>query len=62
LTELPKRELLRPDEVARYYSVTVRTVRNWIYDGKITAVKIARNVIRVHRSSLVKMGRPVEDE
>jgi len=49
---LPNKELLRPDEVARYFSVTERTVRLWCEHGHLESVKVARTM-RVTRESVV---------
>ncbi len=60
MTELPKRELLRPSEVATYFSVSVKTVYGWIAEGKIDAVKIGiTRVIRIPRDSIKRLIRPV---
>ena len=47
---LPKKELLRPDEVAKYFSVTRRTVYHWCDSGFLDAVKIA-GTVRIKRAS-----------
>ncbi len=61
MTTLPEKELLRPDEVAAYYSVKVRTVRVWIATGKLEAVKIAGGVLRVPRSAVKKLESPASN-
>lgn len=53
MSTLPNKELLRPDEVAVYFSVTVRTVRRWIGEGKLKAVKVF-GVTRIPRKEVVK--------
>jgi len=57
--DLPNKELLRPDEVATYYSVSVKTVRGWIATGKLEAVKIAGGLLRVPRTAIKKIESPV---
>jgi excisionase family DNA binding protein len=52
LIELPKKGLLRVDEVAEFFSVNPVTVYRWISDGLITAEKY-RKIIRVHRESVI---------
>ena len=58
MTALPDKELLRPDEVAAYYSVSVKTVRGWIAIGKIDAIKIAGGLLRIPRSAINKIESP----
>ena len=36
---LPEKELLRPDEVAEFWSVSVKTIYRWIDLGIIPGVK-----------------------
>ena len=52
MNKLPEKELLRPDEVAAYYSVSRSTVYLWIESGKLTAKKIAGKTIRIPREAL----------
>ena len=58
MTALPDKELLRPDEVAEYYSVSVKTVRGWIATGKLEAIKIAGGVLRIPRTAINKIESP----
>jgi excisionase family DNA binding protein len=51
--------LLRPDEVADYFSVDVRTVYLWIEEGVIqNAVKITKKTIRIPREEVIRMQKP----
>lgn len=50
--DLPNKGLLRPDEVAEYFSVTRRTIYNWIDSGRLDAVKVSRTIIRITRESI----------
>ena len=50
---LPDKELLRPDEVAVYFSVRLRTVYNWIDKGLLEVKKIG-GVLRITRESAEK--------
>jgi len=54
LMELPRKELLRIDEVADYFSVTVRTVYLWIEHGHLKTRKTPGGLPRVLRSSIKK--------
>lgn len=54
MMELPKKELLRIDEVANYFSVTERTIRMWIEHGHLEAKKMpgaASGTVRITRAS-----------
>jgi len=53
-TGLPQKDLLRPDEVAEYFDVHVRTIHNWAEDGKIHSIKIG-GVLRIKRKSVIKL-------
>ena len=60
---LPKKELLRIDEVATYFSVTDRTIRLWIQHGHLKAEKIV-GCVRITRASALncRFASMVEDE
>jgi len=59
LNNLPNKALLRPDEVADYFSVDVRTVYLWIEEGVIqNAVKITKKTIRIPREEVIRMQKP----
>ena len=53
MNTLPNKALLRPDEVAAYFSVTERTIRSWIKTGKIEAIKIV-GTVRIPREAILK--------
>lgn len=53
MNNLPNKALLRPDEVADYFSVTERTIRSWIKTGKIEAIKIV-GTVRIPREAILK--------
>lgn len=59
MESLPNKALLRPDEVAAYYSVSVKTVRGWIATGKLEAVKIAGGLLRIKKEDVGKIESPV---
>jgi excisionase family DNA binding protein len=50
---LPDKELLRPDEVAKYFSVALSTIYTWIETGKLEAQKIAGKTIRIKRETII---------
>ncbi len=59
MNNLPNKALLRPDEVADYFSVDVRTVYLWIEEGVIqNAVKITKKTIRIPREEVIRMQKP----
>ena len=58
MSDLPKKDLLRPDEVAEYFSLSVRTVYGWIDMGKLDAVRVGPfRVLRIPRENLDKLIR-----
>lgn len=59
--ELPNKALLRPDEVAEYYSVKVKTVRGWIATGKLEAIKVAGGLLRIRRESVTKLENAISE-
>jgi excisionase family DNA binding protein len=52
MAKLPDKELLRPEEVAKYYSVKLKTVYRWIDSGKLEGTKIAGRALRINRNAL----------
>jgi excisionase family DNA binding protein len=58
MTDLPDKALLRPDEVAKYFSVSVKTVYRWIDMGRIEGVKIAGGLVRIPREAIDKTTQP----
>jgi excisionase family DNA binding protein len=61
MTSLPNKDLLRPDEAAKYFSVTTKTIYVWIHDGKLEAVKIAGTVTRIKRESCLKCQELIQE-
>ena len=57
MAELPKKELLRPDEVADYLRVKRRTIYRWIEAGKIEAVK-TNGLLRIPREAVNRVILP----
>jgi len=59
MNELPNKQLLLVGEVAAYFRVCDRTIRNWVRDGELVSVKKG-NTRRITRESiLAKDKRPV---
>jgi len=54
---LPEKELLRPEEVAAFWSVSVKTIYRWIDLGIIPAEKKG-GTVRVRRGEVEK-GEPM---
>jgi len=52
---LPEKDLYRPDEVAAYFSVTRKTIYQWIEKGKLKAVRIANNQLRIQREEILEI-------
>jgi len=52
--DLPHKTLLRPDEVARFLSVSLKTVYRWYCSGLIEGVK-AKGSLRIYRESILKL-------
>lgn len=53
-------DYLTIQEVAILYAVTERTVRNWIYEGKLEARRVGGRVIRIESRSLDSLSEPVQ--
>ena len=54
MSELPRKDLFRPDEVAEYFSVSAKTIYLWIDQGKLKAEKIV-GTVRVLRGSILQL-------
>jgi excisionase family DNA binding protein len=50
---LPQKSLLRPDEVAEFLSVSLKTIYRWHEMGVIEGTKL-KKVLRIYRESVVK--------
>lgn len=57
IDELPRRVPLQM--TAEYLSVSVKTVRRYIADGRLKAVRMGPRLIRVDRDSIEKLMRPI---
>lgn len=54
MTDLPEKNLLRPDEVAEYFSVTKRTVYIWIAEKKLDVELTPGGSLRIKRESILR--------
>ncbi len=52
---LPEKPLLRADEVAKIFSVSIRTVYSWHQEGRIDAVKLPGGGIRIPRTCVIRI-------
>jgi len=56
--DLPRKTYLRPDEVARFFSISLKTVYRWHHSGIIEGSR-DRGSLRISRDSVVRL---VEDK
>ncbi len=49
---LPQKDLFRVNEVAQYFDVTVRTVYEWLKEGRLEAIRTPGRSIRIVRKSI----------
>jgi excisionase family DNA binding protein len=54
---LPDKPFFRPDEVAKYLSVSRATIYRWIDEGRLQSVRIGEKVVRVRRESVLQLVR-----
>jgi excisionase family DNA binding protein len=54
VTALPEKNLLRPGEVAEYFSVTKRTVYLWIAEKKLDTELTPGGSLRIKRESILR--------
>ncbi len=52
--KIPDKVLLRPDEVAAIFEVTVKTVYQWCALGILPSIKIG-GVVRIKRSTILQI-------
>jgi excisionase family DNA binding protein len=52
--DLPRKTLLRPDEVALFMSVSLKTVYRWYRAGLVEGAKVQRS-LRIYRDSVLKL-------
>ena len=56
MKKLPEKEWFRPDEVARYFDVTRKTVYLWITTEQIKAMRVMGS-LRIHRTVVEKIPK-----
>jgi excisionase family DNA binding protein len=56
LSDLPRKTLLRPDEVALFLRVSLKTVYRWHAKGLLQGIRFQRS-LRIFRESVVKLIR-----
>lgn len=57
MENLPERPYYKPQQIAVYFNVHVRTVYGWISEGKIEAVKVGGSM-RIPRQAVKAFARP----
>jgi excisionase family DNA binding protein len=53
-SDLPQKPLLRPDEVAQFLSVSLKTIYRWHRSGILVGTKINRS-LRIPRDSVLAL-------
>lgn len=59
--DLEVKEVLNTREAAGLIKVTTQTIKNYIYSGKLKAIKTPGGHHRIHRSALTKLGFIVDE-
>ena len=57
---LPEKNVFRPDEVAKIFSVTPKTIYEWIERGSLEGIRIAGTTIRITRESLIRCQEKID--
>lgn len=52
--DLPEKTLLRPDEVAEFFSVSAQTIYMWCDSGTLDAIKV-NGTTRIYRQSVLRV-------
>jgi excisionase family DNA binding protein len=61
MTDLPNKTLLRPDEVAVFFSKSKKTIYRWIELGDIEAIKTKSGSRMILRESVMRLLAQRED-
>jgi excisionase family DNA binding protein len=54
-------QFLTVAEVATMYRVHINTVRNWIADGRLKALKLPSGIYRITRKEAERVAQPAGD-
>jgi excisionase family DNA binding protein len=52
--DLPAKKLLRPDEVASFLSISMKTVRRWYQTGLLEGTEL-KGSLRIYRDSVLRL-------
>jgi len=61
MTTLPNKDLLRPDEVAYFFSVTRKTVYLWVEQEILDGVKVG-GILRVTKDSVDRWLKKLDEK
>lgn len=56
ILNMPDKEYYRPDEVAKYNGVHVSTVRRWIREERIQAIRTLGGHNRIPKSEMIRIN------
>ena len=59
--DLPEKTLLRPDEVASFLRVSIKTVYRWCAKGQLHGVRLKRS-LRIYRESVLESVSEGQEE
>ena len=51
--DLPMKTMLTPAEVAKFFTVSTKTVYSWVESGELTASELSRSCMRIYRHSVI---------
>ena len=57
--ELPDQKAFTPKEAAYYLGISVKTIYQWVNEGKLEAVRIGEKLIQVSRESITKKEQDI---
>jgi excisionase family DNA binding protein len=55
MADLPRKSLLRPDEVAKFLSISKSSIYRWVDEGKLLACSLSRGSVRIFRKSVLEL-------
>lgn len=58
---LPQKDLLRPDEVARYFEVNRKTIIRWVNSGELQGINPGGKTLRILRVSVIKLMKNIKE-